>query len=484
MNDYALPSGNALVNLRRRKRYGVDLKDSPDSWTQWGKLLLVLIPVVWAASFAIGFANSVLLLNVIGLLLAILGLRWPELGLLGIGMLCTLDPLTRNLLLGGGLWRWNTLNYWLLIVILLNLRLLLRINDPNTRLLQIFLGIMALMLPLSVYLEDGLQDLLNVGATFGLLVYFVKSSRNPLAYYWQGIINGVVGALGGLVFYLQLGTLPYINPNSWAAFPLTAMFAIALALPGAVTVRRGRPILLFLAATNLVWVFLTGSRGSLLTALVVVVYYLLVLRSFSWTTLFLIVGSISLFWASNLLLDRETYALARIQRLFDPTYTLAERTSGRSEIADTGIKIFLQRPLGIGTGSFRAGAIILDIQGGAARPAHSGWIKTLAENGVQGIVIMLMMVGSFLWVGWRSHERNRFALGFLVTGVLAVSFLSKELQGKDLWYLVAGVIPLLHSEKLAGYLQSPQPRRRRAPHTGLEIMAENHFTRRQGNEKL
>jgi hypothetical protein len=311
------------------------------------------------------------------------------------------------------------------------------------------------MLPLSVYLNDGLQDLLNVGATFGILIYFVKASRDSRVYYWQGIINGLAGVLGGLAFYLQLGNLPYINPNSWAAFPMTAIFSIALALPGAGTIRRGRPFLLLLAAINIIWIFLTGSRGSLLTALVVVVFYMIVLRSISWTTLFLVVGTIAVFWASNLLWEREAYALNRIQRLFDPTYSLAERTSGRSDIAATGLKIFQERPLGIGTGSFRAGAIMLNIQNGAARPAHSGWIKTLAENGIQGILIMGIMVGSFLINGWLSHERYRFAVGFLVTVVLAVSFVSKEFQGKDLWYLVAGSIPLLNPQHIDTYLREP-----------------------------
>ncbi|MGB9897086.1 O-antigen ligase family protein, partial [Thermanaerothrix sp.] len=429
-------------------------ESTTDSVGKFARGLILLLLIMWGFSFVWGYSNSVLVLNIVGLLLAILGFRFPGIGLLGIGLLCTLDPLTRNLLLSGGLWRWNTLNYWLIIVVLLNLRLVLRLNDPNTRWLEAFWIILALMLPLSVYINDGLQDLLNVGATLGILIYFVKASRDSRVYYWQGMVNGFAGVLGGLAFYLQLGNLPYINPNSWAAFPMTAIFSIALALPSAGAIKRGRPILLFLAAVNIIWIFLTGSRGSLLTAFVVVVYYMLVLRSISWTTLFLVVGSVAVFWASNLLWEREAYALNRIQRLFDPTYTLAERTSGRSDIAATGLKIFQERPLGIGTGSFRAGAILLNIQNGAARPAHSGWIKTLAENGIQGILIMAIMVGSFLINGWLSHEHQRFAVGFLVTVVLAVSFVSKEFQGKDLWYLVAGSIPLLNPQHINAYLQT------------------------------
>ena len=337
-----------IVTLRhtgqRTRKLRAEHLNSEDSVTdsvgKIGRVLSLLLLVVWGLSFVWGYSNSVLMLNILGLLLAVIGLRFPGIGLLGVGLLCTLDPLTRNLLLSGGLWRWNTLNYWLVIVILLNLRLVLRLNDTNTRWLEVFWIILALMLPLSVYLNDGLQDLLNVGATFGILIYFVKASRDSRVYYWQGIINGLAGVLGGLAFYLQLGNLPYINPNSWAAFPMTAIFSIALALPGAGTIRRGRPFLLLLAAINIIWIFLTGSRGSLLTALVVVVFYMIVLRSISWTTLFLVVGTIAVFWASNLLWEREAYALNRIQRLFDPTYSLAERTSGRSDIAATGLKIF------------------------------------------------------------------------------------------------------------------------------------------------
>ncbi|WP_322805976.1 O-antigen ligase family protein [Thermanaerothrix sp.] len=467
-----------IVTLRhtgqRTRKLRAEHLNSEDSVTdsvgKIGRVLSLLLLVVWGLSFVWGYSNSVLMLNILGLLLAVIGLRFPGIGLLGVGLLCTLDPLTRNLLLSGGLWRWNTLNYWLVIVILLNLRLVLRLNDTNTRWLEVFWIILALMLPLSVYLNDGLQDLLNVGATFGILIYFVKASRDSRVYYWQGIINGLAGVLGGLAFYLQLGNLPYINPNSWAAFPMTAIFSIALALPGAGTIRRGRPFLLLLAAINIIWIFLTGSRGSLLTALVVVVFYMIVLRSISWTTLFLVVGTIAVFWASNLLWEREAYALNRIQRLFDPTYSLAERTSGRSDIAATGLKIFQERPLGIGTGSFRAGAIMLNIQNGAARPAHSGWIKTLAENGIQGILIMGIMVGSFLINGWLSHERHRFAVGFLVTVVLAVSFVSKEFQGKDLWYLVAGSIPLLNPQHIDAYLREPSNTVRRTKRRGTRLL--------------
>src|SRR5690242_540699 len=58
-------------------------------------------------------------LNVVAFIAATVGLRQPAIGLLGIAMLCTLDPLVGPLLLNGGLWRWNTLNYWLLIVMFL-----------------------------------------------------------------------------------------------------------------------------------------------------------------------------------------------------------------------------------------------------------------------------------------------------------------------------------------------------------------------------
>ena len=88
--------------------------EAPDAKT-WGRRFVILAILTWAASFVIGFENALTILVLVGFAAAVVGLRSPAIGLLGIGMLATLDALTRVFLLSGGLLRWNTLNYWLLL---------------------------------------------------------------------------------------------------------------------------------------------------------------------------------------------------------------------------------------------------------------------------------------------------------------------------------------------------------------------------------
>ena len=437
-------------------------KHEPASLSEvWGKRLIALQVVLWPVTLLAGFDAVLLVLNLAGLILAVTGLRWRGVGLLGVALLCTLDALTRNFLATGGLWRWNTLNYWLVLVILINITSVLKFNDVHTRLLQALLVLMVLMLSISLIFNTGVQDVLNIATSFGIIVYFMLVLREKHALYWMGLVCGMAGFLGGAMYYLQIESLRYVNPNSWAQFPLTALFAICLAMPSAVKEKKGRLIFLFLAVVNLVWIFLSGSRGSLLTAFVCMLYLVVMLRSFTWRTLFIGIGLVSLYLLSNFLLDQQLTAIHRFEKMFNQSYTLAERTSGRSELIETGIKIFQEQPLGIGTGSFRFGAGYLNILGGQSQPAHSAWIKVLAENGILGFLLLTGWVISFLIVGMRSNDDDRKAIGILTTIVLAVSFISKEFQGKDLWFLVAGTIVYLHPERYLTYMEVDFRRKRR-----------------------
>src|SRR5712692_1449869 len=74
--------------------------------TPWGKALAVLILMIWAAGLAIGFAAALALLTLVAFGAAVIGLKRPIVGLLGVSMLCTLDSISRAYLLTGGLWRW------------------------------------------------------------------------------------------------------------------------------------------------------------------------------------------------------------------------------------------------------------------------------------------------------------------------------------------------------------------------------------------
>src|SRR5438105_3522577 len=112
----------------------------------WGKALAVLVPTIWAAGLAIGFETALVLLALVAFGAAVIGLKRPIVGLLGVSMLCTLDSVSRLFLLTGGLWRYNTFNYWLLIVMLLSIPFLLQLHDTQTRLLELLLILLAVEL--------------------------------------------------------------------------------------------------------------------------------------------------------------------------------------------------------------------------------------------------------------------------------------------------------------------------------------------------
>jgi hypothetical protein len=319
--------------------------------------------------------------------------------------------------------------------------------------------LLAVELLVSPNLTFGMQHVLNVAAPFGLIVYFAPAASSALAWYWLGVATGAAGAAGGLLYYLQRGQLTYINGNAWALFPLTALFAICLAYPFAMELRRGRLTLMLLTLANCAWVFLSGSRGGLLMATVCVMYVILVMRGVGGRLTFLLVAGLVALAVSSQFTDLQAHTLHRIDRLFDSQVSLVGRTSGRSELTRGGWAIFVENPFGVGTGGFAhawsqlSPSLRLSFGRGQEFNAHSAWVKVLAENGMPGIIMLIAYVGSFLVVGVLSHERQRWMLGMLVTIVLTAAFATTEFQSKGLWFLAAGVTTLLHRQRIVALLR-------------------------------
>jgi hypothetical protein len=418
----------------------------------WAVALIVLSSGVWGLGMVIGYQTALTIQMGLGLLAAIAGLFIPSLGIMGISMLAALDGIAVELLLTGGLLRFNTINYWLLIVIALSLPFVFRLRDLNTRALQIFTLLVGLELIYSRDLTDGIQGVLNLVTTFGMVVYFARSLKDPQSLYWAGIVNGVLASLGGFTFILQMSNLPYANPNNWTYLNLTALFSICIAFDYAHKYHKGRLILLVLAIANFVCVFLSASRGSLLIALLCGLYLFLSTRSVKLSTAMVGVAALAGLWVASQFAQQQLYTISRIQLLFDTTQTAQRRTSERSAIAQAGIDIFLKNPMGIGTGSFArvVGTASLQVRN---RPAHSGWIKTLAENGVPGVLLMTAFIASFTVTGFRKRRQGLLLFGLFITVVLALAFIAKEFQGKSLWFLTASGIALLHPEEMLAFTQ-------------------------------
>jgi len=271
------------------------------------------------------------------------------------------------------------------------------------------------------------------------------------------------------VFFLQMGQLPYSNPNDWTYFMLTGLFAICISYPYAIKYQKNRLVLLVLAVVNFAWIFLSASRGSLLIALLAGTFLFLSTRSITWKTVMVVIAMAVGIWISFTFAEQQLVTITRIEDLFDPNLSESRRTSRRSDITEVGWQLFLENPMGIGTGSFEEESTSTGLLR-THRPAHSAWIQVLAENGILGILFLALFVGSYALVGFRKHQEGKLLFALFITFVLASAFVVKEFRGKSLWFLAAAGIVLLRPEVIRAFINQKMPlRNTNAPQQIREI---------------
>lgn len=423
---------------------------------QWGRLFLLVIVASWLASPVVGFLQSLSLLTLVGFVATVAGFGRPALGVLGITLLCTLDPVVRHFLLGTGLLRWNTFNYVLLLIMGFSAAFVWRVADAQSRLLKALIALLVVDLVFSPDIANGIQHVLGVVTLFGLLASLAQAGDDPDLWYMVGLMNGVVGALGGLAFLLLKETLPYMNANAWALFPETAVFATCLGFRYAHRQPHGQLWLASLAGINAMWTFLSGSRGGILIVSVGLLFILLTMKRASHRIAFVITGAAIVMVGLSVFGDMESFALHRINKMLDDDQSAASRTSGRSDLALAGLHMVGNAPFGVGTGGFaptwaKLGFVpgLSAFKRGEEFSAHSAWIKVLSENGWPGLFLLVAYVGSFAWSGIRSRAPGAGSLGIFVTVALFVSFLSTEFQGKAVWFLAAAATAQLHPAEMA-----------------------------------
>ncbi len=420
----------------------------------WGPAIAIIGLAVWAAGVVLSIELCVSLLTVLGFGLAIVGLWRPALGLLGIALLCTLDPLMNSYVFTGGLLRWNTFNYWLLLVLALFPWVLLRLQNGQLALLECWLGLLGIELLISADYLTGMQDLFGAFAALGLLVYFARGAEQPGVWFWMAVISSTIAAGGSVSYFLHASAADLINPNAVAFMPVTGLFACCMGLAFATRYRMGQPLLSALAGVNMVMVVLTASRGSMVTGSACVAYLLVSIRGIGRkavvTGLVVLIGIVAL----SQFTDLRTYAFHRLNLLVDPNVALTDKTSGRADLAKAGVRMFEQNPLGLGTGGFATAWSHLSYRDsqsgwgiGHLKAAHSGWIKILVENGLPGVLLYGLFLLWFTVVGWRSGSRDLLLLGGLATLVLSLAFLTTEYQSKGVWFIAAGVMTLLRSRQ-------------------------------------
>jgi O-antigen ligase len=292
----------------------------------------------------------------------------------------------------------------------------------------------------------GMQHILNLVAIFGLLTYFARIVSARDVWYWSAMVGGVVSGLGSLIFFLQQGALPEFNENAWSLFPLTSLFTACVYFARPAPWINPR-LLVMLAFVNALWVFLSGSRGSMAICAVCLAFIVVQLRYAPGRLALIVIGAFAVMGIANQFKDLGTYAAGRVLKLFDSERSMSNKTSGRWDIAEEGWRIFVRNPFGIGTGGFGKAYAALEqpqrvssFRQGREIQAHSGWIKVLVENGVPGILCFGGFVFSFAARGWMRRSAGMLLPGLLVTLALSVAFVADEFQCKGLWYLSGAVI--------------------------------------------
>ena len=394
---------------------------------------------------------------------ALVGRLNPIVGALGVTCLCVLDPMAADFLtnpidgdalgaLTAGFWRYNTVGYVLAFGALTNLPVLQRaLAIVHVRWAVGLIGTSLLGLALSRNLEIGSQLLLDIFAYFGVLTYMLRVADDGETWYWIGLVGGTLGALATPLYFSGQSGLIYTNPNVIVFTPVSALFAAWLGFIAAEHNGRRQMQLGVLAAANLLWTFLSTSRGGLITAAICALFLLLAVRS-AGRRLVLVASSVVLaVVVMSSFTKLQESAVARFELLFDSSASSRLRTSGRDELARGAWEMFLRHPLGVGTGSFEATWAELGsvsgqrsfMRSGKQFAAHAGWLRVLAENGIVGFACLAGFVLSFAWVGLRQDRDRGRSLGLSVTLALATALVSTEFHLKGNFFLAASATALL-----------------------------------------
>jgi O-antigen ligase len=293
-----------------------------------------------------------------------------------------------------------------------------------------------------------MEHLVGLSAVFGMAGFCLRGGATEENWLWIARVANVLAAAGGPVYFLLRRDLLYINPNAWAYLPVAALLLAGVASTVAPAGERRGLLLPLCVAANLAWIFLSGSRGSFVVGLVAVGLFVWMWKGRRGASLAIVSVVLIAIVGTGLFSDLQSGMAERLGKTFEDERSLSNRTSGRSDLVIVGWRMFLDNPMGVGTGGFMAVARGYGWVGNLAvfrtheeLQAHSAWIKTLAENGVPGILLFGGFVASFAVVGWRRRAQGVATLGFAVSAILAIAFVSTEFQSKGVWlFAAAGLV--------------------------------------------
>jgi len=195
--------------------------------------------------------------------------------------------------------------------------------------------------------------------------------------------------------------------------------------------------------------FLSGTLGPFISAIVGLAFYLLILYIRQPRVLISIVGIALLFLMTfNIWYPLISSKVPNIRRYSPEAIIKGTSTKQRLELYQAAIRLFAQRPLlGGGTDGF--------VQRTKwDKYPHNIFLEIISENGIIGLLVFLCFLGSVVWAGFRylsmqcikltPHER---AIGLAVLAVSLILLVEKQFSysltmHKDLFTFLAIIVNL------------------------------------------
>jgi O-antigen ligase len=303
---------------------------------------------------------------------------------------------------------------------------------------------------------------LGLNAVLFLIIFTaVRTPNQAIGFVGAFVAGASINAVYGLLFAptdpatASRLSSSITNPNELASILVSALvlsFGLAAAVKDLPLARLGA-----LAAGGLciAGIFLTGSRGGLVSLTVAL-------------AAFLVVGAR---WRGRLVLVVAIVTLAGVGYF---SYAASEETrshvssvgsgTGRLDLWTVAWRMVEDEPLqGVGAGNFPVSSVHYLLQPGAIeradyiigtpRVAHNTYIQLWAELGLVGLILFILVAGFCLYAALKAAglfaeqgdarmEVIARALFVALAGLLAANFFGSRLANKEIWLLL-GLAPAL-----------------------------------------
>jgi len=287
----------------------------------------------------------------------------------------------------------------LFLVVLVSIPMKYLMNElPNLSLYEELVSLKGWLNPILVFfilynvLDDEKQCRYAMG---GLLVFLVVTIVSAIAVYTGGF------ELGKLKIAKERSA-GFAEPNQFAAYLVlfVPLFISGLLFGG----YRKKLFSVFIIFGVMISLFITGSRGGMISLLIAVLVYFYIFRALRllrlWALILTLCFGIPLFGASAFFFAPEK-ARKTVMERFDPTKAkdTDEFTAGRISLWKNGFRLFLDSPVyGHGQATFIP---LMKKNFRISGNSHNDYLLYLVHHGVIGLGLFLMVLWTLFRESWK-----------------------------------------------------------------------------------